>query len=47
MLRIIIGILVALWLIGLVAHVAGGLIYILLVAAVIVFVYDMFVARKR
>ena len=47
MLRIIVGILVALWLIGLVAHVAGGLIYVLLVAAVIVFVYDTFVARKR
>lgn len=47
MLRIIIGVLLALWLIGLIAHIAGGLIYILLVIAVIVFVYDTFVARKR
>ena len=46
MLRIIVGVLVALWLIGLVAHVAGGLIYILLVVAVIVFVYDLIIARK-
>ena len=46
MLRIIVGILLALWLIGLIAHVAGGLIYTLLVIAVIVFVYDTFIARK-
>jgi hypothetical protein len=46
MLRIIVGILLALWLIGLIAHVAGGLIYNLLVIAVIVFVYDNLIARK-
>jgi hypothetical protein len=47
MLRIIVGVLLVLWLIGLLGHVAGGLIYILLVAAVVVFVYDMAFARKR
>jgi 4-hydroxybenzoate polyprenyltransferase len=46
MLRIIVGILVALWLIGLLAHIAGGLIYILLVIALIVFIYDMLAGRK-
>lgn len=46
MLRIIVGVLLALWLIGLIAHVAGGLIYTLLVIAVIVFIYDTFIARK-
>jgi 4-hydroxybenzoate polyprenyltransferase len=46
MLRIIVGVLLALWLIGLIAHVAGGLIYVLLVIAVIVFVYDTFIGRK-
>jgi hypothetical protein len=46
MLRIIVAVLLALWLIGLVAHVAGGLIYILLVIAIVVFVYDTLVARK-
>jgi hypothetical protein len=46
MLRIIVGVLVVLWLIGLLAHVAGGLIYILLVIALAVFVYDMVVGRR-
>ncbi|MFI5271333.1 MAG: lmo0937 family membrane protein [Candidatus Saccharimonadales bacterium] len=35
-----------LWLIGLIAHIAGGLIYTLLVIAVVVFVYDT-VIRNR
>jgi hypothetical protein len=43
----IIAVLLALWLIGLIAHVAGGLIYILLVAAVVIFIYDTFVAHRR
>jgi hypothetical protein len=46
MLRIIVGILIVLWLIGLLAHVAGGLIYILLVIALVVFVYDLIVGRR-
>jgi 4-hydroxybenzoate polyprenyltransferase len=45
-LRLIVGILVVLWLIGLLAHVAGGLIYILLVIAAIVLVYDVIVRGK-
>jgi hypothetical protein len=40
MLLLIVGILVALWLIGALAHIAGGLIYILLVVALVVFIYD-------
>jgi 4-hydroxybenzoate polyprenyltransferase len=47
MLRIIVGILLALWLIGLIGHVAGGLIYGLLVIAAVVFIYDTFVVRKQ
>jgi hypothetical protein len=46
MLRIIVGVLLALWLIGLVAHIAGGLVYILLVIAIVVFIYDTFIGRK-
>jgi 4-hydroxybenzoate polyprenyltransferase len=42
----IIGILVVLWLIGLLGHIGGGLIYILLVIALVVFIYDM-LARRR
>jgi hypothetical protein len=40
MLRIIVGVLIVLWLIGLLAHFAGGLVYTLLVIALIVFIYD-------
>lgn len=46
MLRIIAFILLVLWLIGLLAHIAGGLIYILLVIAVIVFVYDLTIGKR-
>ena len=43
----IIGILVLLWLVGLVANIGGGLIHLLLVVAVIVFLWDLFVGRRR
>lgn len=46
MLRVIVGILIALWLIGLIGHIAGGLIYGLLVIAAVIFVYDTFIVRK-
>jgi 4-hydroxybenzoate polyprenyltransferase len=46
MLRIIVGVLIVLWLVGLLAHIAGGLIYALLVIALVVFVYDL-LARRR
>jgi hypothetical protein len=40
MLRLIVGILVVLWLIGLLGHIGGGLVYALLVIALIVFIFD-------
>ncbi len=46
MLRIIVGVLVILWLIGLLAHVTVGLVYTLLVIALIIFVYDTLIRRK-
>lgn len=47
MLWTIIGILIVLWLLGFVAfHVAGGLIHLLLVAAVIVFLFQLFTGRR-
>lgn len=46
MLWTIIGILIVLWLVGLLAHIGGGLIHILLVIAVIVLIYN-FVAGRR
>jgi hypothetical protein len=46
MLYTIIAVLVVLWLLGLIGHVAGGLIHLLLVAAVIVFIYKFVTGRR-
>jgi hypothetical protein len=46
MLLTIAAILAVLWLIGLLAHIGGGLIHILLVIAVVVFLYNLFVGRR-
>jgi len=40
-------ILVILWLLGLITHVGGGLIHLLLVIALIVFIWNMVVGRRR
>jgi hypothetical protein len=42
----IVVILVVLWLLGLVLNVAGGLIHILLIVAIIVVLYNLFVGRR-
>ena len=47
MLWTIIGILLLLWLVGLIGHIGGGLIHLLIVVAVIVFLWDLFVGRRR
>ena len=46
MLWTIVGILIVLWLLGLVAHIGGALIHLLLVAAVVVFLFNL-VSRGR
>ena len=46
MIMTIVGILILLWLIGLIAHIGGGLIYLLLVLALIVFIYDRLVGPR-
>ncbi len=46
MLWTIIGILVLLWLLGFALNVAGGLIHILLVAALVVGLYQLFTGRR-
>ncbi len=44
----IVVVLVVLWLIGWLAlHIGGGLIYLLLIIAVIVLLYNLFVGRRR
>ncbi|MBA3944482.1 MAG: lmo0937 family membrane protein [Herpetosiphonaceae bacterium] len=40
-------ILVVLWVIGLVFHIAGGLIHLLLVLAIIVLAYQFLTGRRR
>jgi hypothetical protein len=42
----IVVILVVLWLLGLVLNVAGGLIHVLLIIAIIVVLYNLFVRRR-
>jgi hypothetical protein len=46
MLYTIIVILVVLWLIGLLAHIGGGLIHLLLVIALIVFIWNLVAGRR-
>ena len=46
MLWTIVGILLVLWLLGLVAHIGGALIHILLVVAVVVFLFNLITGRR-
>jgi hypothetical protein len=46
MLWTIIAILFALWLLGLIAHVGGGLIHLLLVVALVIFVVNLLTGRR-
>jgi hypothetical protein len=47
MLLTIAGILILLWIIGLLAHIGGALIHIALVIALVVFVFHFITGRKR
>jgi hypothetical protein len=47
MILFIVGVLVLLWLLGLLAHIGGGLIWLLLVIALIVYIVDTIVGRRR
>jgi hypothetical protein len=47
MLWTIVVVLVILWLIGLLGHIGGGLIHILLVVALVVFIYNMITGRRN
>lgn len=46
MLYTIISILFILWLVGLVANIGGGLVHLLLVAAAVVFLFNLFTGRR-
>lgn len=43
----IIAVLIVLWLLGFIGHIGGNLIHLLLVVALIVFLYDLLVGRRR
>jgi len=47
MLWTVIGILLVLWLLGLVAHIGGAVIHVLLVLAVIAFIFNMVTRSRR
>ncbi len=47
MLMTIAAILVVLWLLGFIAHIGGGLIHLILVIAIIVFVFNFITGRKK
>jgi Family of unknown function (DUF5670) len=47
MLWTIIVILVVLWLLGFSFHIAGSLIHLLLVVAVVILIYNLFIGRRR
>jgi hypothetical protein len=47
MLLTIAAILIILWLLGFTLNVGGGLIHLLIVIALVVFIYDMVTRRKR
>lgn len=40
-------VLIVLWILGLVIHIGGGLIHLLLVVALIVLLYNLLVGRRR
>ncbi len=46
MLRAIVAVLLVLWLLGFVLHIAGGVIHLLAVIAVVVLIYDLIVRKK-
>lgn len=47
MLWTIIIILVVLWLLGFIGHIGGGLIHLLLIIALIVFIYNLIAGRRE
>jgi len=46
MLYTVVVVLLVLWLLGLIGHIGGGLIHLLLVVALIVFIYNMITGRR-
>lgn len=47
MIKSLIGLLILFWVLGLVFDIAGGLIHVLLVIALVVFVFDFITGRRK
>lgn len=47
MLMTIAAILVVLWILGLIGHIAAGFIHILLIAAIVLFIWDVITRRRH
>jgi hypothetical protein len=47
MIMTLVGLLIVLWIIGLLVHIGGGLIHLLLIAAVIIFIWNLITGRRR
>ena len=47
MIKTLVGLLILFWVLGLVFDIAGGLVHILLVIAVVVFIFDLITGRNR
>jgi len=47
LIRWIVGVLVILWLLGFVLNIGGGIIHVLIVIAVIIFLFDFIGGRRR
>jgi len=47
MLMLIAGVLVVLWILGLIGHIAAGFIHILLVVAVVLFIWHLIAGRRH
>lgn len=46
-LRWLVGMIIIIWLLGFILNIGGGMIHILLVIAVIIFIYDFVMGRGR
>ena len=44
---VLVGILVVLWLLGLLGNIGGGLIHVIIVIAAVVFIYNMITGRRH
>lgn len=47
MIKTLIGLLILFWVLGLIFDIAGGIVHILLVIALIVFVFDFITGRRK